>query len=1053
MATLEQLLSADNEERRGAEAALQAYLRDAPLAAVEMLVRELRSGGTAPLRWLAAVLLRKAVVTKPEIWWLLSDEQRAAALGEVIEELRTTRDVGLRRRCADAVAAAAQAGLDREDAFGANAVRWCLDNARTLCGLEVLERICAEASPLALAHGDAIAATLAAVLMEDAAANNVPEEEVKVGAARAAIAWCLEVETDRQVAIGSRLAELVVECLGGMSYSPSNDDHVAFVLRAVCDLADDGSTTLFARRAIVEPRAFSFARFAAGIAALPETRVSEGCRCAALDAVASCVSVSSFFSQGEALLLEISRVAFRALVDFATTIDRADWCVSGRDYFFARMLEVEEEEEDGSSMRRSLVVSFDEGVPAAALRALERVVSSTLDADGARLSASLTPWLAPLLAGRGRPEARRAALAALVVVSATGVPDAIVARVAEIAVSDPFFAVRAAAFECLEAIVEEGEEDEEEEDDDEDWSFFWTGLALDKNDIASEFSDESSPGDKEVRAKIVCAAAVRALGERGPGVEQTYAARSAARALGVAANQVGSNPSAVIPALARAIVAARKDFFEDADRVVASALLAAEAAIALAGVRRAENEVVVPLAAGLVDAGLAALASATRGGNAAEEKVAGAALAVAAAVEAGLRLLAPRCDHDPRVVAAFERVATFALDRRTIDVAGVVERGCLRHLPRAALATDDWTVARNAIALACAVAERGSRSTTEACRALYDILRTTRGVVSALTAFDDLAMRLAATLGDLARRSTSTAVVVFSAATVQRLFEDRVAAAAAHLILPDSPRRLVAATLPLFGDALRHPRAPASCSGVEFSTIDALAAVAECLAECLAAAPDPYPTTGILVAVLDAAADLATAGDDGHLFERLATVLDLALERAVSAARADFFRDKAYPLLASWLSAENTHKIHPRFRVFLVASCAAFFEYFPDRAPAADLVLRSVRAPAPALRRAAVARVAAVADPNSLVRAVDALVDLADEADDPDLRDAAVAGLVSINARLPGGWSAPDHASLASKILARLPLRRAADLALPHGGLRDRRRRCGLLAGPAPPHC
>lgn len=1097
---LEALVSPSNEERRRAEAAFQSYLLAEPVAAIEKLTMTLQDDTACEVqRLLAAVLLRQSIIAKPIVWSSLSMDKQCMTMNVIIQVLRTTLIPGLRRRCADAVAAAVQAylGTSNEE-FSISAVWWTLENVTTVAGLELLERICSEASPVALASGIDIADTLMR-LMEDAHI----QFSIKAGAARCALAWSIEAETQSHFEMGSRLLATTLACLQVESV-----EHIAkiqgsaeFILRALSDIIGDEcddedllTTSCFlARRVIVEPHAREVVQFAMACAS---STLAGSCRWAALEVLDACISAFGVELGRPEMAQQLALCAFGALIDGAleTPIEIEDWCTCGRHISGTTDALGDEELLFDHSYAGSAPFT---GMAMHALCILERIASAAeTETDMHCLHATLAPCLVPLLTpGAGEAEARRAALAAVAVVCCASVPGSVLAAVAKMATSDGSLAVRAAAFDCLNAICEVG--DDADEDMEEDLSFF-EGLELHENDAKCVLGHSSIRSDQCVRrtdsqhalrAKIITSAALQTLSENLHTVETLFTARSACHALvNFCRFQVASDFTSAVNVLARVLAASSDALgsFLPPDLMIAHCALAAECTSALAeygrcAQRKGENEAkdfAILMITNLLNSCLTFLCDATLRNS--KESVlaradASAAIALAFTVSTCLDALEPLTSSDVRVRNAVDiciQFTTNVLRERLrgdlLSPACVIERGCLRNLARMTLAMQNGGTARGFAVLACATVERGPFSirdhvvfdnTCAACKALYEYLRTTRGVVSALSDFDHVAMRVAATLGDVSRYSTSTEAVVFAASTIQRLLDDKIAAASISLS-PDAFHHLVCAVTPVLIDALRQGqhRQAAHNGEILFTKLDADAAIAEVISRCLHAThaglakPIFASHVSVISTIVDCAVKLTNTQEMlrrqlDDLLEHLGNSLISAVRCAQSESIAAIFSQKVASLLSSWVGkGDGTSS---PFDSFIVATCEAFFDCIPKthRMLVAQFVTRCVSSDVQPVRHTALRAVITIANSEPRIQScvLDTLSNVAledatlqrcaghvehdEKVRAEDERCMALASLVRIISHLPFGWVVGDDTSLASKLLRRLPIREKTDWA------------------------
>lgn len=1096
---LEALVSPSNEERRKAEGAFQTHLLAEPLAAIETLTMTLQDQTACEVRrLLAAVLLRQSIITKPIVWSSLSVDKQCMTMNVVIQVLRTTLIPGLRRRCADAVAAAVQAyiGTSNEQ-FSINVVWWTLENVTTDFGLEVLERICSEASPVALARGSDIAETLTR-LMKSA---NV-QLSLKASAARCALAWSIEAETNSQFEIGSRLLATTLECLQveTVEHMSKVEGSAEFILEALSDIIGDEcddedlltTSSFLARRAIVDPHAREVFQFALACA----MNTSQGsCRWAAMEVLDACISAFGVEFGTPEKTQQLGLCAFGALIDgaLATPIEREDWCVCASHISGVTDALADEEQLFDHSYACSAPFT---GMAMHALRILERIANTAqTDTDMVCLNATLAPSLLPLLTPDvHEAEARRAALAAIAAICGAQLPGSVVAAVTKMATSDCSLAVRAAAFECLAAIAEVADDADKEME--EELSFF-EGLELHESDIKCVLNQTSictdecirmTDSDLVVRTNVITSA-LRTLSEDLHTVEALFTARSASRAL-VNFSRYGtaSNFSGNIYVLCRVLNASSEALRSSLhpDLSIAHCALAAECTRALAEIgqcahRIDEKEaggVAVLVITNLVNCCLALLWEATSRNSkecATARAQASVALALAFTVSTCLDALAPLTSFDVRVRHAFESCIRFTTDSKkergeAFSPTFAIERGYLRNLARMTLATQNVGTTRGFLALACATVERGPLgirdhvvfdNTCAACKALYEYLRTTRGVISTLADFDHVAMRVVGTLAEVSRRSTSTEAVVFAASAIQRLIDDKIAVAAICLS-PDAIHRLVSAVTPALIDALRQGqhRQAADDSEIVFTKLDADAAIAEVISHCLYVT-HAGPAKAIFVSgdsvismIVDCAVELEKShvapGRLNNLFEHLGD----SLISAVRGAQCDFiaflFREKVASLLNSWLGKRG--ELPSLFDSFIVATCEAFFDHVPEtrRMFVAHYVTRCVSSDVQPVRRTALRAVIVVA--NSEPRIVGSVMDtlslmaLGDanlqrcrghvESDESSpapeaqgCRSMALASLVKIISQLPLGWVGGDGTSFAIKLMRHLPIRETADWA------------------------
>lgn len=1025
---MEALLSQVNEERRRAEAAFAASLAERPSQVVAELVRVVQSHeASLPLRLLCAVLLRQTIVNV--VWATVDESSRQAALGAVAATLASGVDGRLRRRCADCVAAAAQASLP-EARFGDEAIQWCLGSAASEAGLELLERLCAEVSPVALRRGGEVARALA-VVFESAATP-----AIHCAAARAALAWCLEAETEDHFVVAASLARQGLYCvLGLIVRQAASSEAVDFALRAVCELVGDDDDN--SRRSVLAPNS----ELAMALAVVVAERAGPS-RGTALEAVARCVQVG--WTSPDASPARLAAAAWSALVENASATPLDEWCVSGRELVAVahELFDDDNDDEWCDDDPLSVAASF-EGLGAQALHTLSRI-AATDDLDLVGLGPQLRPLVAP---GARSVELRRAALAALIAVASTDVPDALLGSVAEVAVADPVIAVRAAAFDCLTTLAASEDDDEDDEDP------FWEGLAVPERWLPRASSFDSDDDSATVRFKVISSAASQAidasLASLSPTevtIERLCEARAAAMSVAAAAttkrqlkrrrrrpdvSSWGESPTTnavpIAGALTRAIETARRAL-ASTPTTRAAARFTMTVAVSAGACARAlaclddEDEAGSYSAAiivGLVETCLNALLPLVPQ-DATNSEVTGAALALGLCTASALAALASRADAQI-VAAAFERAATFAVQHQQRSphdeslAAAVVERGCLRSLGRAVYA--DPQLAASACALACAAIDRRpAPNASAACKALYDVVRTTLGAIAILR--QDGGLRVGGALADLARRSSSPSVVVFATATVQRLFDDAPARAGAG-IDTNGVRRLVAVVAPPLVDAVRNRSRLVlvdRCGGVPFSATEALSGVAEALARALELDASSLDGAALVAALTECAAE---AEDSEDLLEHLAAALNAAhLDPVV---RAPCFRESVSPILSTWLAGNVALEIH----VFGVAAVVAFFDLLDDTQRAVEYVLRQAAPDRPlVVRRAAVRRASDLArwlhsKPGLLAHLVQTLAPLVD---DLELGNHTIASLVVVLSRHrhPASWLAPDD--VRARLLPHLPL-------------------------------
>lgn len=998
------LLSASNEERRRAEAALEAQLQAAPRVAIEQLLAALRSlQEPTHLRCLAAVLLRRCVVKTPR-WDFLDQSQRLAMARSVAEVLRGTTDAAVRRACADLLAAAVQADLS----IGPETLRWSLASAHTLAGLDLLERLCTEASPVVLSRGEEVADALLPIVNADNAEERII---LKSCAARCCLAWCIEAETEEQFHIGS--ARLLPAALDAATFAADTRAFAAaeFVLRGLIDLVDEDATFI-ERRSIVDPenlqRVFEFA-----LAAL----IVEECRGPSLQLLRIIVVVfSSVYIEDDRLPC----AALKALFDSVPPLrdEDEDWCISA-DHLISVADALEDEEHE---IETEIGLTYDDDIPCISLNLLEALAQRT----DMTLHETLGPTLRQGLVD-DRNEVRRATLAAILAISAVyPPPEPLTARVAELAASDKSFALRSAGFDCLAALGDIREEQSSSASSFQEDAFF-KGLCLHDDDFP--IIDES--GTTAVRNKVIVAAVLSGLlshqstaSRRPNSIGQLYASRSACRALATVFSRrqsVQQQPE-IIPLLTQ-LIATSRDYLlrsgDDEERLlIGHALLAASSATAFAAFaqgRRFEEENFLALTTTLVDILLHLLVQAT---------TQGLSIALAFATSTCLGAIASSSSLDERAKQAFEKCATMSISNDTSvrfpAALFVLERGCLHNLARAALATRDELIVRNSVALACNVIDRAYDNTTVACKALFDFLRTTRGALAALNDFE-VALRISTALGELIRQTSSPELVVFAASSIQRLFDDKVALAAA-LLPPDVSHRLVNTITPFLVEALNmpsHDRIDVDDGDVSFSSYDALVAIAEALSHCLTApltgAADIFLVSSdrLLAAVVDCAIVHEKEDKDGVLTEHLARSLKGAFLGTQRAVRQDFFLRRLAPFLQS-TDTPRTISVH-------IVEC--FYDYVPQQEAASNYVVACLGPSVHFVTRRAAMRCIRALDET----AIDSLMEITRSEDDED-RDLALAGLVGIACRSGFLKASGNHLAL-ELILRLLPIRRATDWA------------------------